>query len=117
MPERKWVGEDRIFELRTYNSYNEEQARLKVEMFHGGEIELMQRLGMAPVFYGEGLTGSDLPHLTYMLSNSDRETHAKAWKAFFADPVWLKLKNNPRYANSVSRVKSRFLVPSPFSQI
>lgn len=117
VPGLKQAGKGRIFELRTYHSFNEEKARLKVEMFHGGEIELMQRLGMAPVFYGEGLAGSDLPHLTYMLCNSDKDTHAKAWKAFFDDPVWLKLKNDPRYADTVNRVESRFFVPAPYSQI
>ncbi|HWA84736.1 MAG TPA: NIPSNAP family protein [Opitutus sp.] len=117
VPALKRDGKDRIFELRTYHSFNEEKARLKVEMFHGGEIGLMQQLGMSPVFYGEGLAGSDLPHLTYMLCNSDKDTHAKAWKAFFDDPVWLKLKNDPRYADTVNRVESRFLVPAAFSQI
>jgi hypothetical protein len=117
VPELKREGKERIFELRTYHSFNEEKARLKVEMFHGGEIGLMQRLGMSPVFYGEGLAGSDLPHLTYMLCNSDRDTHAKAWKAFFGDPVWLKLKDDPRYADTVNRVESRFFVPAAYSQI
>jgi hypothetical protein len=69
------------------------------------------------VFYGEALVGRDLPHLTYMLCGADRETHAQHWKAFFEHPVWLKLKNDPQYADTVSKVTSRFFVPTAYSQI
>ena len=63
------------------------------------------------------LVGRDLPHLTYLLCSPDRETHQKNWTAFTQHPVWLKLKNDPQYAETVSKVTSRFLVPTPYSQI
>jgi hypothetical protein len=52
-----------------------------------------------------------------MLCSPDMETHKRNWAAFLAHPVWLKLKNDPQYADTVTKVSSRFLVPEDFSQI
>jgi hypothetical protein len=114
------LGRDRaprIFELRIYESFSELKALKKVEMFNAGEIELMQQLNLSPVFYGQALVGRDLPQLTYLLCSPDRATHQKNWAAFGQHPVWQKLKNDPQYADTVSKVTSRFLVPAVFSQI
>jgi len=107
----------RIFELRIYESHSELAALNKVAMFNAGEIELMQQLNLSPVFYGQALIGRDLPHLSYLLCSPDRATHQKNWSAFGQHPVWLKLRNDPQYADNVSKVTSRFLVPAAFSQI
>ncbi len=111
------AGQSRVFEMRTYDSYNEVKALKKVDMFNAGEIGVMQDLNLSPVFYGQALVGRDLPHLTYMLCSPDRETHQKNWAAFTQHPVWLKLKADPQYADTVSKVTSRFLAPAPYSQI
>lgn len=107
----------RLFELRTYESFSETKARKKVEMFNAGEIELMQQLGMSPVFYGQALVGRDLPHLAYMLCSPDRETARQHWTAFGQHPVWVKLRDDPQYAETVSKITSRFLAPTPYSQL
>jgi hypothetical protein len=107
----------RIFEMRTYESISEAKARKKVEMFNAGEIEAMREVGLEPVFYGEALAGRDLPHLTYMLSGADRDAHKKHFDAFLKHPVWLKLKSDPQYADTVSKVTSRFLKPTGYSLI
>ena len=107
----------RMFEIRTYESYREVKALKKVEMFNSGEIDTMREVGLAPVFYGQALTGRDLPHLTYMLSAEDEEAHKKHWTAFGGHPVWNKLKNDPQYADTVSKISNRFLVPTAYSQI
>ncbi len=117
VPVLKREGKARIFEMRTYESYSEAKALNKVAMFNAGEIELMQHLNLSPVFYGQGLVGRDLPHLTYLLCSADRETHAKNWAAFGRHPIWEKLKNDPQWADNVSKVTSRFLVPAAYSQI
>jgi hypothetical protein len=111
------AGMPRVFEMRTYESYGELKALKKIEMFNSGEIALMQELGLSPVFYGQALVGRDLPHLTYMLCSPDKETHKRNWAAFGAHPAWLKLKNDPQYADTVSKITSRFLAPAPYSQI
>ena len=107
----------RIFEMRTYESFSEAKARKKVDMFNAGEIEAMQEVGLEPVYYGEALAGRDLPHLTYMLSGPDREAHKKHFDAFLKHPVWIKLKGDPQYADTVSKITSRFLKPKDYSQI
>ncbi len=117
IPSASKSKEARIFELRTYQSFSEERALKKIEMFNAGEIPIMHDVGLGPVFFGQTLIGRDLPQLTYMLCGRDRASHAESWKGFQADPRWLKLKNDPIYANTVSKVISRFLVPTPYSPI
>jgi hypothetical protein len=109
----------RMFELRTYQSHSELKALKKVEMFNSGEIDVMREVGLGPVFYGQALIGSGLPHLTYMLSAEDQDAHKKHWDAFGKHPVWNKLKNDPQYADTVSKngIKNYFLVPTSYSQI
>jgi hypothetical protein len=107
----------RIFELRSYQSHSELKALKKVEMFNSGEIEVMHEVGLAPVFYGQVLVGKDLPHLTYMLSAEDREAHKRHFDAFGKHPTWNKLKNDPQYADTVSKIENWFLAPAPYSQI
>src|ERR1035438_822628 len=74
----------RMFEMRTYESHSELKALKKVEMFCSGEIQLMRDVGLGPIFYGQALIGSNLPHLTYMLSAEDQPAHTKHWDAFKA---------------------------------
>jgi hypothetical protein len=110
-------GKPRIFEMRTYESFSELKALKKVAMFNAGEIGVMQELNLSPVFYGQGLLGRDLPHLTYMLCSPDMETHKKNWHSFGVHPIWVGLKNDPQYADTVQKITSRFLVPASYSQI
>jgi hypothetical protein len=107
----------RMFELRTYESYSEVKALKKVDMFNAGEIQVMRDVGLGPIFYGQALIGSNLPHLAYMLSAEDTEAHKRHWDAFRGHPTWAKLKNDPQYADTVSKIANRFLVPTPYSQI
>src|SRR6185436_4515620 len=107
----------RIFELRTYESHSELKAIKKVEMFNSGEIEVMREVGLGPIFYGQALIGPALPHLTYMLSAESEEMHKKHFAAFGKHPTWNKLKNDPQYADTVSKIRNWFLAPTPYSQI
>jgi len=107
----------RMFELRTYESHSEVKALKKVEMFNSGEIDVMRETGLGPVFYGQALIGPNLPHLTYMLSAEDQESHKKHWDAFGKHPTWNKMKNDPKYADTVSKISNHFLVPTGYSQI
>ena len=107
----------RMFELRTYESHSEVKALKKVEMFNSGEIETMRQVGLSPVFYGQALIGKNLPHLTYMVSAENEDEHKKHWGDFGKHPVWNKLKNDPQYADTVSKISNWFLVPTAYSQI
>jgi hypothetical protein len=109
----------RIFELRTYESNNAKAAQRKIRMFNEGEAAIFQRLGMAPVFFGETLVGRNLPNLTYMLSFESLAARDKLWGAFSADPEWQKLRAQPGYADAeiVSNISNAILHPLDFSPI
>lgn len=107
----------RIFELRTYESHSEAKAVKKVEMFNAGEIEVMQDVGLGPILFGQALSGPNLPHLTYMLSAEDKDSHKKHFGAFGGHPTWKKLSVDPQYKDTVSKITGRFLSPTAYSQI
>lgn len=109
----------RIFELRTYESNNVKAAQRKIKMFNEGEAAIFQRLGMAPVFFGETVVGRNLPNLTYMLAFENLAARDKLWGAFGSDPEWQKLRAQPGYADAeiVSNISNAILRPLDFSPI
>jgi len=110
--------ESRVLELRIYESHNAIKAKKKVEMFDaGGEIALFRKIGLPPVFFGETLVGTKIPNLTYMLGFDDMDALNARWKKFRASPGWEKLKSDPQYKDTVSKVTSILLRPGPGSQI
>ncbi|MFK7778145.1 MAG: NIPSNAP family protein [Gimesia sp.] len=106
-----------LFELRTYESSNEHLARLKVDMFNQGEIDIMREVKLGPVFFGEMLVGDDVPNLTYMLSAPDKSSHEDHWKGFISHPEWDRMKKMDKYKGTVSKINKTFLEPLSFSQI
>ena len=108
---------DRVLELRVYESHNQDAAFRKVEMFNKGETEIMQKVKLGPVFFGETLISNDVPNLTYMLSADNKESHEQHWKDFLVHPDWVRMKKIERYKDTVSKITSVFLVPTSYSQI
>jgi len=117
IPEQTADNKPRVFELRIYESHTEEKAALKVDMFNNGEMQVMQETELAPVFYGEALIGDDVPNLAYMLSASDRELHKAHWAKFGGHPEWKRMREMPKYKDTVSNITNFFLVPTVYSQI
>jgi len=112
------TGDSRLFQLRIYESHSLKKAQKKIEMFHtGGELEIFARVGLTPVFFGEALIGARIPNLTYMLGFDNPDAKEAAWEAFFAHPDWAKLKADPQYKNTVSRITNIVLRPSACSQV
>lgn len=109
----------RIFEMRTYESVNEKASLRKVGMFESGEIAVFRKVGMIPVFFGQGMVGTNLPKITYMLSYDDLEARDRVWRAFGSDPDWQKLRSQPGLSDAeiVSNISNAILRPVPFSQI
>ena len=107
----------RVFELRTYESPNNERGLNKIQMFNSGEFEIFREAGMGSVFYGGAIAGPNLPQLTYMISFDDIGDVQKNWKAFFANAAWKKLSAEAQYQGNVSRVIHHFLRPAEASQI
>ena len=109
----------RIFQLRTYESPSNGDHVRKVEMFHAGEFDIFLKSGFHPVFFGDGLVGSRLPHLTYMLSFADMAELEAKWDVFRNDPAWKKLSADPRYAfdQIVNNITNVILSPLACSQV
>jgi NIPSNAP len=108
-----------IFEMRTYESNNLLSLRTKLEMFNGGEIGIFQRLGMSPVFFGEGIFGHNLPSLTYMLAFQSLAERERLWKEFGGDAEFTKLRTKPGYSDAdiVASISNSILNPLPFSSV
>jgi hypothetical protein len=117
LPKETKSGAPRVFEWRKYESHNEATARLKVEMFDKGEIQIMRDVKLAPVFYGTTLIGNRVPNLTYMLAAPDMPAHKEHWKAFLKHPEWIRMKGLARYKGTVSKITNGFVVPTAYSQI
>lgn len=109
----------RIFELRTYESQTFLTLERKIGMFNGGEMQIFERLGMRPVFFGETIVGPKQPNLMYMLSYDDLAAHDQLWHAFGSDPDWKKLQMQPELKDSqiVANISNVILRPLTFSLI
>lgn len=106
-----------LFELRIYESNNEEAGQRKIKMFNEEELRLFDKVGLHAAFFGEILAGPQMPALAYMLWFRDMEERTANWKAFASSPEWLEMSNKAEYANTVSVVNKIFLVPARYSQI
>ena len=117
LPKESKAKQPRLFEVRIYESHNEEMGRRKIDMFNSGEIQIMRDVELAPLLYGETLIGDNVPNLTYILSAPDMPAHRQHWEAFSAHPEWQRMRSMPKYQGTVSKIVNYFLVPTAFSQI
>ncbi len=118
IPQLKIPDKNRgLFELRTYESYNEDAGIRKVKMFNDEELPLFEKVGLHPVFFGQLLAGGYMPALTYMLWFKDMEEREANWQKFGSSNEWNTMKDKEIYANTVSKVRKKFLTPMDFSQI
>lgn len=113
VPENK----PRIFEMRTYQGYNEDAVKRKIKMFNESEFDIFYRTKLNPVFFGEVIASKNMPCLTYMITFKDMAEREANWKAFGADATWQKISKAPEYANTVSTIIRVFLEPTTYSQI
>jgi hypothetical protein len=130
-------GDERIFELRIYESHSRIKAQKKIDMFNNaGEIQIFRDTGLTPVFFGETLFGRLMPNLTYMLVFNDMADRDKRWEAFrsserFNDMAdrdkrweafrsserWAAIKDLEEYKDTVSNITDIILRPAKCSQI
>lgn len=107
---------ERVYELRSYESVTEKIFQNKMHMFiEGGETEIFNRLHFNPVFYGEVLAGSKMPNLMYLTSFENIADRVAHWKSFGNDPAWKKLSAMPFYQNNVSHIDIMLLHPTAYS--
>lgn len=106
-----------LFELRIYESYNEDALRRKVKMFNDSELEIFEDVGLPMVFFGANISGDQMPCLTYMLAFTDKEAYTQAWSRFGPHPEWQRIIQLEEYANTVSDITRVFLKSLPYSQL
>ena len=118
VPKLSGPGNQRIYELRSYEGPTEKLFINKVQMFNlGDEVGLFKRLEFNAVFYGEVLSGSRMPNLMYMTSFNNMTAHDEHWKAFVDSPEWKKLSAMPEYQHNVSKINIYLLHPADYSEI
>ncbi|MDF1699205.1 MAG: NIPSNAP family protein [Saprospiraceae bacterium] len=108
--------EDRIYELRSYESATEKIYANKMDMFNaGGEISLFESLDFNAVFYGEVIAGSKMPNLMYMTTHQNQTERDLNWKKFVDSEGWKGMSSLPKYQNNVSHIDIYFLYPTAYS--
>lgn len=106
-----------LFEVRTYESKNAVKSAAKIDMFNQEEIQIFRDCGMNPVFFGEGLVASRLPHLTYMMAYHDMAERQKVWGVFGKNKDWNRIKNDARWVDTVSNIHASFWSPTSYSEV
>jgi hypothetical protein len=106
-----------LFELRTYESYNEDAGLRKINMFNNEELPLFKKVGLHPVFFSKILAGKYMPALIYMLWFKNMDERNSNWEKFTGSKEWNTMKIKPEYKNTVSKVNKKFLIPLDYSQI
>ncbi|WP_345682980.1 NIPSNAP family protein [Novipirellula caenicola] len=117
VPEGTLANDDRVYELRLYESPNERLGELKVDMFNSGEVPIFLDSGIQPLFIGQCLIGPNTPSLTYLTVYPNEEARKKAWDAFRAHKDWAVLSKVEKYQGTVSHIDKYVLVAKPYSQM
>jgi NIPSNAP len=107
----------RVFELRTYHTPPGKLAALHAR-FRDHSIALLERHGMKMVGFWvptDPDKGS-ADTLVYIVAHQSREAAAASWKAFGADPEWVKVKaESEKDGPLTSKVESVFMSPTDYS--
>lgn len=107
---------ERVYELRSYESASEKLFQNKVHMFNeGGEIDLFKRLNFNAVFYASVIAGSKMPNLMYMTSFESKADRDQHWKTFREDAEWKQLSTMSIYQKNVSHSDIVFLHAAAYS--
>lgn len=113
----KPADDSELFELRIYESYNEDALRRKVKMFNDSEFGIFEDVGLNTVFFGENISGTQMPCLTYLLAFKDMESYKQAWSKFGPHPEWQRISNLEEYADAMNNITRVFLKPLAYSQL
>jgi len=113
----KPVDDSEFFELRIYESHNEDALRRKIKMFNDSEFGIFKDVGLNMVFFGANISGSQMPCLTYLLAFKNMEEHQHAWSKFGPHPEWQRIIKLEEYKNAMNEISRVFLKPLMYSQL
>lgn len=116
--ERGSAADGKVFELRTYTTYEGKLPAL-LARFRDHTIQLFEKHGMKNVGYW---VPSDEPRsgntLIYLLEHQSREAARKSWDAFRSDPDWIKVRDASEANGKINeKVESVFMEGTDFSKL
>jgi NIPSNAP len=108
----------RVFEMRTYYAAPGKMTALHAR-FRDHTCGLFKKHGMTIVGFWVPRDAKEAEvKLVYLLAYPSKEAADASWKAFRADPDWLKAKgDSEKDGTLVARVESVFLNPTDYSPI
>lgn len=109
-------GQKGIYEMRIYDSPNEQALERKMHMFNNGEIDIFKNSGVNCLFFGEVLAGSGMPVLIYMTWYNNIDERNTNWKKFSSSEAWANMKKNSFYDKATTKTRNIFLTPLKYSQ-
>jgi len=112
------VDKDTVYELRIYHTSEDKLGPL-LTRFGGDERKIFERHGMHCVAFW---TATDDPlkgkTLIYILRHKSRAIADENWKAFRADPEWVKVKaESEKDGRLVEKSESTFMSLTSFSPV
>ncbi len=116
--EAKVEGKHGCFEMRTYTAAEGKLEALNAR-FRDHTNALFLKHGMTVIGYWTPTDGERAKNtLVYILAYPDRESRETMWKAFQADPDWVKGRTeSEKDGKLVTNVKSEFLNATDYSPI
>jgi hypothetical protein len=106
-----------VFELRVYTTHPGKMPDL-LARFKNHTTKIFERHGMANVGYWVPVEQKDGDKLYYILKHQSREAAAASWKAFGADPEWIKVRTESEAEGPIVKgVESTFMAATEFSAI
>jgi hypothetical protein len=113
------AGTDRVFELRTYIASPGKLDALNAR-FRDHTVALFKKHGMEVVGFWEPVdkdAGAG-EKLVYILAHSSRAAAEASWKAFRADPEWVKVKADSEKDGVLpAKIESVFLAATDYSPL
>jgi hypothetical protein len=110
------LAQPRIFELRTYHTYDGKLEALKAN-FRDHHLATFKRHGIESIGYWVPRDPELAQNtLIYLLAHPSREAAEKNWAEFRKDPEFLKVaKESEKDGKIVQKVESVYLDPTDFS--
>lgn len=108
----------KCYEMRTYYSAADKYELLK-KRFENHTLKLFKKHGIKIVGFWEASEGPNKGRmLVYICEYKSREARDEAFKAFRADPDWVKAKAESEVNGSLTeKVEEVFLTAMPYSKI
>lgn len=110
---------DRVFELRTYTATANNIDNLH-ERFRNHTLNLFKKHGMTNIAYFKPTDEKQKDVLIYLVAHNDTTAAAASWKAFRADPDWVKARAASEVKGGGSlttKVESVYMKPTDYSPI